>query len=201
METQRPKGQAATPEEKLAALKVCTRSAGESPDGLPNWTECERLTGWSRGALRNWWRDMGARQKRTPTAPATPSRPTVASRKGDVLHLPPPDKRSPAGARIEDEPEWSTLRDVEYFAWELARTHEVRELAKLDGDYAAWARLQTATTTLWRELHNAISKRASTSGRTAEQVRAELLVSAGRMPDALLEIFVLEWRKRYPGAA
>jgi hypothetical protein len=198
----------ATAEEKLAALRVCKASA-EDNDGVPVWIACERATGWSRTILRRWWLDVGNQKPATPPpprkAPAPPKRTALSVKPGGkVAQLPPPAAEevddTPA-ARAVPPPTWGDLDEADYCLRELDTLWRLREGARMAEQYSATAPLTDRIERMWRALRAEIAKRAERTGRTPEQVRADLIDRAAKMSDTLLEPFVVEWRRRHGGAA
>jgi hypothetical protein len=197
----------ATSDEILAAVRILHRSAEEN-DGVPAWTACEKSSGWSRRQIQRWYKEHSIAPKRAPDPP--PQRPaprrTNLSVKpgGKVAQLPPPPAEEvddTPTARAVPPPTWGDLDEADYCLRELDTLWRLREGARMAEQYSATAPLTDRIDKAWRALRAEIAKRAERTGRTPEQVRADLIDRAAKMSDTLLEPFVVEWRRRHGGAA
>ena len=155
----------------LEALHASSLANG----GVPSWAQVSRDTNIHRTQLRRWWVAEGNRSPVGSGAKAPPVAPTV--------------------------PDWSAIDEADFTLKELDTLWRLREDARKAGQYGATAPLTDRIERMWRALRAEIAKRAERTGRTPEQVRADLIDRAAKMSDTLLEPFVVEWRRRHGGAA
>lgn len=197
-----------TPDQRADALRRLRESA-DARGGVPQMSEVQRATGVSRRTLTDWWRLHERRTlapdetpKSGPRPAAERKAPAPKARKADlhVLPTPAPAPREPAppplakpAPRTVDPASMTALEYRLYRYTEIAGDmEECRRLAIFGPLPALHKQLDSA----YDHIALALAEQSRATGRSQDEVLANLRTNVGRVPHAVLDLFVGEARRR-----